>query len=82
MDIQNQILQELKGIRAALLSNQTDYCETEEASRIIGLNNTRDLKKLHDQGVLPRYSRGTGYKYKKSDCYKVAALLDNNQITL
>lgn len=82
MTIDQQIVGILSEIRNGLLSTQTDYCDTQEAARIIGLNNTRDLKKLYDQGVLPRYQRGTAYKYKKTDCHKVAAMLDNNQIQL
>lgn len=77
-----QIVTLLSEIRNGIFSGQTDYCDTQEAARIIGLNNTRDLKRLYEQGVLPRYPRGTGFKYKKTDCHKVAAMLDNKQITI
>lgn len=82
MSTDQQIVELLSDIRKGILSSQSDYCDTDEAARIIGLDNTRYLKRLFEQGVLPRYPRGTGYKYKKTDCYRVAALLDNNQIKI
>ncbi|MES2138655.1 MAG: hypothetical protein V4511_03035 [Bacteroidota bacterium] len=77
-----QIVKALVDIKHLLSSNQSDYCETEEALRIIGLNNYRYLAQLHKKNMLPRYPRGDGFKYKKADCYKVAAALDNQQIVL
>jgi hypothetical protein len=77
-----QIVKILADIKHLLASNQSDYCETEEACRIIGVNNFRYLAQLHKRGVLPRYSRGDGFRYKKADCYKVAAALDSKAIVL
>lgn len=77
-----QIIKTLADIKHLLASNQSDYCETEEACRIIGVNNFRYLAQLYKNGVLPRYPRGDGFKYKKADCYKVAAALDSQAIVL
>jgi hypothetical protein len=76
------VLEELRLIRIALLSNQSDYCDSKEACRIIGVNNYRFLSQLFQRGLLPRYSRADGYKYKKADLYKVAAKLDDKTIVL
>jgi hypothetical protein len=85
MTTEEAILQELKTISSALLANQTDYADSEEAARIISLKNTRDLKRLNEMQILPRYPRGKGgkgYVYKKKDCHRVAAMLDENKISL
>ncbi len=77
------LVSELKEIKNLLASNQTDYCDAKEACRIIGLTNVRYLKQLsEDKNVLPRYPRVKSFIYKKSDCYKVAAMLDSKQIIL
>ena len=83
MEGATDIINAINGLRSALLNNQSDYCETQEACRIIGVNNIRALKHLNDKGVLTRYPReGKRFVYKKTECYKVAALLDNKTITL
>lgn len=82
MSNEEKIVEKLDDIAKLLASNQSDYCESDEACRIIGVNNTRYLTQLHTKGHLPRYQRGEGFKYKKSDCYKVAALLDSEKIVL
>lgn len=82
MDQFEQILKELAGIRKLILGNQTDYCETEEACIIIGVNNPRYLAQLFRRNLLPRYERADGYKYKKSDCRKIASSLDSKTIVL
>lgn len=64
-------------------NNKTDYCGSQEALLIIGLSNIRDLKKLNELGVLIRYKRkGSNYLYKKSECIKVAELLDLQKIVI
>lgn len=82
MDYQKEILQTLQDIKQLLAANQSDYCETEEACRIIGVKNYRYLKQLNDRGLLPRYQRGDSFKYKKTDLYKIAAKLDSGAIVL
>lgn len=72
----------LKDIKQLLSSNQSDYCDTDEACRIIGVSNYRYLKQLNDRGFLPRYPRADGYRYKKTDLYKIASCLDSQQIVL
>ena len=57
----NQLLLEIKNL---LASNQTDYCDTEEASRILALP-SRHLKALHEKFGLPRYPRVKSFVYKK-----------------
>lgn len=81
MDIQTEILKELKIISTLLASNQSDYCDTEEASRIIAIP-SRHLKALHEKHGLPRYQRVKSYVYKKTDCYKYASMLDSQTIVL
>lgn len=76
------LINTLQEIKTLLASNQTDYCNSEEACRIMGLTNVRDLKQLYDKGFLPRYPRGKSYMYKKTDCYKVASRLDDKQIII
>jgi hypothetical protein len=83
MTLTKEIITELNSIKVLLASNQTDYCmDSQEAMRIIGITNSRQLKELHDAGFLPRYDRGAGFVYKKSDCYKAANALDVKFITL
>jgi hypothetical protein len=77
----NAIETTLTEIKHLLASNQTDYCDTAEAARIIAIPQ-RHLKVLHVKHGLPRYQRVKSYVYKKTDCYKYAALLDSNTITL
>lgn len=81
MDIQTEILKELKIISTLLASKQSDYCDTEEASRILAIP-SRHLKVLHEKHGLPRYTRVKSYVYKKKDCYKYSALLDSQTIVL
>lgn len=77
------LVNELKEIKNLLADQDYLYCrDSEDAAQRIGLTNTRDLKKLHEMGVLPRYERGKSFRYKKTDCIKVAAMLDNNEIKL
>ncbi|CAB4127081.1 hypothetical protein UFOVP87_43 [uncultured Caudovirales phage] len=71
----------LNEIKDLLASNQSDYCNTEEAARILAIPQ-RHLKALHEKHGLPRYQRVKSFVYKKTDCYKYAALLDSNTITL
>lgn len=82
MDYNHEILTTVRSIKNLLESNQTDYCDSDEASRIIAVTNKRDLKYLHDIKELPRYPRGNGFVYKKKDCYKVAAKLDDKTIII
>lgn len=66
-----------------LAAEKTDYCDSQEAALIIGIDNIRDLKVLHEAGLLPRLPRkGNAYKYKKSDCLKAAEALDKGVIKL
>jgi hypothetical protein len=81
MEQLTEILKELKELKQILASNQSDYCDTEEASRIIAIP-SRHLKALHEKHGLPRYQRVKSYVYKKKDCYKYAALLDSQTIVL
>lgn len=78
MTATEQILMDIKNL---LSSNQSDYCDTEEASRIMKLP-ARHLKRLHKEFGLPRYPRVKSFVYKKTDCYKYAAMLDQGTITL
>lgn len=83
MSVDAEILKTLKNIESLLSGQLSEYCDTREALAIMGLTNSRDLKALSDMGVLPRYQRTPGsYKYKKSDCKKVAQALDNGTITI
>lgn len=81
MDILKEILSEIKNLSSLLASNQSDYCDTAEAARIIAIP-ARHLKALHEQHGLPRYPRVKSYVYKKADCYKYAGLLDSQTIVL
>jgi hypothetical protein len=82
MSTEEIIIKKLDTLINLLSSGQSDYCESEEACRIIGVNNFRYLAQLHKRELLPRYPRGDGFKYKKSDLYKIAAALDNGTIVL
>ena len=75
------IIHEIRELKNVLGSNQTDYCDTEEASRILAVP-SRHLKKLHEEFGLPRYPRVKSFVYKKTDCYRYAAMLDNKTIML
>lgn len=76
-----EVITELREVKTLLASSQSDYCNTEEAARIIAIP-ARHLKELHEAHGLPRYPRVKSYVYKKSDCYKYAALLDSKTIVL
>lgn len=78
MTATEQLLTEIKNL---LSTNQSDYCNTEEAARILAIP-ARHLKQLHEKEGLPRYPRIKSFVYKKSDCYKYAAMLDQGTITL
>lgn len=80
MGIEN-VIAELREVKDLLASNQSDYCDTAEAARIIAIP-ARHLKVLHEKHGLPRYPRVKSYVYKKVDCYKYAALLDSGTIVL
>lgn len=81
-ELLQQLIKTLKAVNTTLLDQRSDYCETDEACRIIGVNNNRYLAQLFKRNLLPRYSRADGFVYKKSDCYKVAAALDSKTIFL
>jgi len=76
-----EIIKELQDLKAVIASNQSDYCNTSEAARIMAVSE-RDLKKLHINYGLPRYQRVKHFVYKKVDCYRFAALMDNQTIVL
>ena len=76
-----EIITELQSLKQILASNQSDYCDTDEAARIIAVPE-RQLKVLHERYGLPRYKRVKHFVYKKVDCYRYAALLDNQDIVL
>ncbi len=76
-----QIVEELRELKSILSSSQSDYCDTEEASRILAVP-SRHLKELHVKHGLPRYPRVKSFVYKKVDCYKYAAMLDAQTIIL
>lgn len=82
MDMNKEILQELRLLRQTLESNQGDMCHSGEAIRILCLSNVRDLKKLNDMGVLPRYIRGGTYVYKKAECYLLNEKLNTGDVSL
>lgn len=76
-----EIVTELQKLQTLLAANQSDYCDTDEAARIIAVPE-RQLKILHERYGLPRYKRVKHFVYKKVDCYRYAALLDNQDIVL
>lgn len=76
-----EIVTELQKLQTLLAANQSDYCDTEEAARIMAVPE-RQLKILHERYGLPRYKRVKHFVYKKVDCYRYAALLDNQDIVL
>lgn len=76
-----EVVKELKELKEILGSNQSDYCDTEEASRILAIP-SRHLKALHERFGLPRYKRVKSFVYMKKDCYKYASMLDSNTIVL
>lgn len=82
MSTEEKTLQVLSDIKHLLASGQSDYCETDEACRILGLNNNRYLTQLFKRELLPRYPRAEGFRYKKTDLYKIAAALDTKIIIL
>lgn len=76
-----EIIEELQSLKQILASNQSDYCDTDEAARIIAVPE-RQLKTLSERYGLPRYKRVKHFVYKKVDCYRYAALLDAQTIVL
>lgn len=82
MSLDQKAINLLSEIKTLLASNQSDYCDSDEACRIIGVNNYRYLAQLHQRDLLTRYPRGDGYKYKKADLYKIAGSLDKGEIVL
>ena len=76
-----EIVTELQKLQTLLAANQSDYCDTEEAARIMAVPE-RKLKVLHERYGLPRYQRVKHFVYKKTDCYRYAALMDNQSIVL
>lgn len=76
-----EIIIELQSLKRILASNQSDYCDTGEAARIMAVPE-RQLKILNERYGLPRYQRVKHFVYKKVDCYRYAALLDNQTIVL
>lgn len=82
MSGEDKIIKLLTGILKIAESGQSDYCETDEACRIIGIKNYRYLAQLHKKDLLPRYDRADGFRYKKKDCHRIAAALDSKLIVL
>lgn len=82
METNAAILEKLDCIAALLAERTSDYCDSDEAARIMGISNTRDLKHLYEQGFLPRLPRGKRWVYKKKDCYRVAGMLDEGRISI
>ena len=64
--------QNIKTLISLNISEKVIWCETNEALLIMGRKNPRDLKKLVEQGVLTREKFGKSFKYKKSECHKIA----------
>ncbi|MFA6924693.1 MAG: hypothetical protein WC223_10640 [Bacteroidales bacterium] len=82
MTLELEILQELRSIKNVLAQNVSDYVQSNIAIKILGINNVRVLKHLHERGFLPRYSRGKYYVYKKADLYEVAKRIDKAEIII
>jgi hypothetical protein len=75
-----KLIKALEANTAALISYASEYCETKEAAVILGFKDPRYVKKLYDLQLLPRYTReNNGFRYKKAECKKVAALLDSRE---
>jgi hypothetical protein len=77
-----QIIQLLQEVKATLLFNQSEYCNTEEACKMLGVTNYRYLGQLYNRDLLKRYKRADGYVYKKKDLDKLREMLDNETIVL
>ncbi len=82
MGFEEKQIKLLEKIVKLLEADQSDYCESDEACRIIGVKNYRYLGQLNKNDLLPRYKRGEGFKYKKKDCLRIAAALDSQTIVL
>lgn len=75
-----QLTKALEANTAALNAFMSDYCNGDQAAAILGFNNKRCLKKLYEMQLLPRYYRENGgFRYKKSDCKRIATLLDSKE---
>lgn len=81
-DTEKKLIETLRKTNDLLAFNQSDYCDTKEAARIIGLTNERYLTQLYNKNLLIRYPRGNGYVYKKTECYAIAGKLDNRSVVL
>lgn len=80
MEITDKLIQALEANTAALIAYASEYCETKEAAVILGFKDTRYVFKLYKLQLLPRYYRENGgFRYKKAECKKIAAMLDSKE---
>lgn len=59
------ILDELKGIRQALVKQNSPWCTPDEAMAILGVNNTRYLTYFTKEFLITRASGGKRYIYER-----------------
>jgi len=76
------LVSEIRGLRKELASDKTEWCDAKEAIHLLGIKNTRALKKLHDKGLLNRTRNGVTWKYKKSECRDLGQRIFNDHSIL
>lgn len=81
-DINQEILKTLKSINNKLEEDLSDYCNANQAIALISLTKQQQLKYLLDHGFLFRYPRGNGFRYRRSECRKVAQKIDLGEIVI
>ena len=82
MDIQTEILQELKAINMRLASNESRWITAEEACNILGYfgkTSNRKLRKLRQSNHLTKTS-GLPIRYFKAEVYQVLNKLLTGEI--
>jgi hypothetical protein len=79
---EQEILKALKGLNNRLDESESDYCNSAQAMTIISLTKQQQLKYLLNKGLIIRYPRGNGFRYKKSECRKVGEKIDIGEIKI
>ncbi len=77
-----ELLKAIKGLNQRLDENESDYCNSKQAIVILGLMEHQQIKYLVDKGFLGQYPRGNGFRYKKSECRKLAGIIDRGEIKI
>lgn len=79
---EQEILKALKGLNLRIDEQESNYCNAKQATIIMSLAKHEQLQWLVENNYLLKYPRGNGFRYRKTECRKVAEMIDREEIKI